>query len=186
MGLEGMLADQRQGVGGNARGLAGYDFEIGQIVGRRQSIRRHHDGQIAEARIFGQHRQEGILHARAKTFAEHDAVDVARVEVFRRGLDAERADDAHPLAERHRERGIGGATADQQHGGVARGIGIGQALSRAAGSSSSRRITVECSVLTRSAARSRAIRRSKLPPLCENGMAFSGSDVVGSTAISGR
>jgi len=45
--------------------------------------------------------------------------------VFRRGLDRERADDPHPLAERHREGGIGGATADQQHGGVAGGIDAG-------------------------------------------------------------
>ena len=129
MGLEGMLTDQRQGVGGNARGLAGYDFEIGQVIGRRQPIRRHHDRQIAKARILGQHGEEGIDHARAKTFAEHDAVDVARVEVFRGGFDRERADHAHPFAERYRKRRIGGAAADQQHGGVAGGIGVRQGCS---------------------------------------------------------
>ena len=123
MRLEGVLADQRQRVGGNALGLAGDDFEIGQIVGRRQRVRRQHDRQVAEARIFGQHGEEGIHHARAKTFAEHDAVDVAGVEMFRRGFDRERADHAHPLAKRDRKRGIGRAAADQQHGGVARRIG---------------------------------------------------------------
>ena len=164
MGLEGVLADQRQGVGGNARRLAGYDFEIGQIVGRRQRIRRHHHRQIAEARILGQHREEGIHHARAKTFAEHDAVDVARVEMFRRGFDARArrrrpsARRATPRARDRRRRGRSGARWRRARDRY-RSSG-----SRAAGSPSSRRITVECSVRTRSAARSRAIRRSKLPP----------------------
>ena len=81
---------------------------------------------MAEAGVFGQHGQEGIDHARAKTFAEHDAVDVARIEMFRRGLDAERADHAGLLAERDRQRGIGAAAADQQHGGVPGGVDIRQ------------------------------------------------------------
>ena len=50
-------------------------------------MRRHHDRQIAKAGILGQHREESIDHARAKTFAEHDAVDVAGIEMFGRGLD---------------------------------------------------------------------------------------------------
>ena len=42
----------------------------------------------------------------------------------------ERADNSHPLAKRHRKRWVGGATADQQHGGVASGIGIRNHWSR--------------------------------------------------------
>ncbi len=42
------------------------------------------------------------------------------------GLDAERADDAHLLAERDRQRGVGCAAADQQRGRVMQGIGVGQ------------------------------------------------------------
>ncbi len=38
----------------------------------------------------------------------------------------ERADDAHALAERDRQRRVSGAAADQQDGGVARRIGVGQ------------------------------------------------------------
>ena len=121
-----MLADQRQGIGGDALGIAGNDFEIRQIVGRRKSVRRHHDRQIAKPRIFGQHGQESIHHAIAKPFAEHDAVDVAGVEVLGGGFDAERADHAHPLAERHRKRGVGGTSADQQHGRIASRIGVRQ------------------------------------------------------------
>ena len=130
MRLERMLTDQRQGVGGDALGLAGYDFEIWQVVGRRQSVRRHHHRQVAKARIFGQHGEEGVDHARAKTFAEHDAVDVAYIEVSGRGFDAERADHAHPLAKRHRQRRIGRAASDQQHGSVPRGIAVRQRCSR--------------------------------------------------------
>jgi len=37
---------------------------IRQIVCRRHSIRRHHDGQVAEARVFGEHREECIHHPR--------------------------------------------------------------------------------------------------------------------------
>ncbi len=130
MRLEGVLTDQRQGIGGDPRGLAGDDFEIWQIMGGHQAIRRHHDGQIAEARILRQHREEGIHDARAKTLAEHDAVDVARAQVLGRGFDRERADHAHPLAERHRERRVGRATADQQHGRITRGIGFRISCSR--------------------------------------------------------
>ena len=143
MSLEGMLADQRQRVGGNVGGLAGYDFEIRQVIGRRQRIRRHHHRQIAKAGILGQHREEGIHHARTEPFAEHDAVDIAGVEMLRRGFDRERADHADPLAERYRKRRIGGAAADQQHGGVAGRIEVG-CVARASGSPSMRRITVIC------------------------------------------
>ena len=64
-------------VGGDAFGLAGDDFEIRQVVGRRQAARRQHHGQVAKARILRQHGEEGIDDARAKALAEHDAVDVA-------------------------------------------------------------------------------------------------------------
>ena len=82
--------------------------------------------------------------------------------------------------------GIGGATADQQHGGVASGIDSPAVVGRAAGFVGKPAHHGGMQGPDPQAARSRAIRRSKLPPLCENGMALSGSDVVGSTAISGR
>ena len=125
--LERRVTDQRQGVGADICGFAADDFEIWQLIGRRQRIRRQHHGQMAEAGILGQHGEEGIHHARTKTFAEHDAVDVAGVEMLGGGLDRQRADHAHPLAERHRQRRVGGATADQQYGRVAGRIEIGQA-----------------------------------------------------------
>ena len=57
---------------------------------------------MAEAGILRQHREEGVDHARAETFGHDDAVDVADVEMLRRGFDRERADDAGALAERNR------------------------------------------------------------------------------------
>ena len=99
-----MLADQRQRVGGDMRGLAGDDFEIGQFVGWREFVRGQHDRQVAEARIFRQHRQERIDHAGGKAFRDHDAVDVAIGEVLGGGLDAEGADHTRAFAERDRQR----------------------------------------------------------------------------------
>ncbi len=124
MRLEGVLADQRKRIGGDGRGLAGEDFEIRQVICRRQRTRRQHDRQVAEAGIFGQHGEERIFHPRRKTFAEHDAVDVADVEVLGRRFERQRADHAHPLAERNRERRIARAAADQEHGGVTRRIAV--------------------------------------------------------------
>ena len=52
--------------GGDVRGIAGDDLEIGEFVGRLNSCRDgHDDGQIAEARVLGQHGEEGVDHARA-------------------------------------------------------------------------------------------------------------------------
>ena len=63
--LERVLADQRQGVGGDMRGVAG-DRSPGWADRRSatSSSDGHNDRQIAKPRIFGQHRQEGIDHAR--------------------------------------------------------------------------------------------------------------------------
>ena len=63
-------------------------------------------------------------HAGAEPFAQHDAVEVADVEVLGRGFNAEGADHPHPLAERHRKGGIEATAADQQHGSVANGIDV--------------------------------------------------------------
>ena len=159
MRFEGMLADQRQRGRDHLGGVAGDDLEVRQIVGRRQIVRRHDDGQVAETGILRQHREEGVDHARAETFAEHDAVDVADVEMLRRGLDRERADHAGPLAERDRQRGIGAAAADQQHGGVAGRIDIAtapSALPAPAGASRSH------------AATGRAARHAAAPPAGRN------------------
>ena len=94
MRLEGVLADQRQRGRDHLRGFAGEYFEVRQFVGRRQVARRHHDRQVAEAGVLRQHGEEGVDHARTKPFAEHDAVDVAGVEMLGGGLDAECADHA--------------------------------------------------------------------------------------------
>ena len=106
--------------------VAGDDLEVRQIVGRRQIACRHDDGKVAEAGVLRQHGEEGVDHARAETFAEHDAVDVPDVEMLRRRLDRERADHAGALAKRDRQRRIGAAAADQQHGRVARRIDMRQ------------------------------------------------------------
>ena len=124
MRFEGVLPEQRQGISGDARRLGGDDFKIGKIIGRRHRIRGQHHRQIAESCILGQHGEEGVFHTRCKTLTEHDAVDVSRGKMFVRGFDPERAHHSHPLAERYREGRVGGATADQQHRGIARGIGI--------------------------------------------------------------
>ena len=121
-----MLADQRQGGRDHLLGIAADDLEIRQIIGRRQIGRRHHDRQIAKAGVLGQHREEGVDHARAKAFTEHNAVDVSDVEMPGRGLDRERADHAGPLAERYRQRGVGAAAADQQHRRITRRIDMRQ------------------------------------------------------------
>ena len=117
-----MLADQRQRCRDHLGRVVGDDFEVRQIVSRRQVVCRYDHGKVAEAGILRQHGEEGVDHARAKAFAEHDAVDVSDVEMLRRRLDRERADHAGALAKRDRQRRIGAAAADQQHGGVARRI----------------------------------------------------------------
>ena len=60
---------------------------------------KHGDRQIAKAHILGQDGQQRVDDARAKTFADHHAVDVAGLERARRALDAERADNADPFAD---------------------------------------------------------------------------------------
>ena len=48
--------------------------------GRRLAEHRHR--QVAEARVLRQHGEEGLDHARREAVADHDAVDVARVEML--------------------------------------------------------------------------------------------------------
>ena len=54
------------------------------------------------------------------------AVDVAVVEMLRRGFDAQRADHSHPLAECNREGGVARTAPDQQHSRIADGIALGR------------------------------------------------------------
>ena len=103
MRFEGMLADQRQRRRDYLGGVAGNDLEVRQIVGRRQIDCRHDDGKVAEPGVLRQHGEEGVDHARAETFAEHDAVDVSDIEMLRSRLDRERADHAGALAKRDRQ-----------------------------------------------------------------------------------
>ena len=78
---------------------------LGKSPDRRRMTGQHGDRQLAKAHILGQDGQERVDDARAKAFADHHAVDVARVECARRALDAERADEADPLADGDRKLG---------------------------------------------------------------------------------
>jgi hypothetical protein len=49
-----------------------------------------------------------------------------RGQAARGGIDAQRSDDAHALADRHAERGMKTAAADQQDGGVVERVAFGQ------------------------------------------------------------
>ena len=101
--------------------IAGDDLEIGQIVARRQNAARSTTtGRLRKRASSVSTVRKASTTRGGKSFAEHDAVDVARIEMLCGGLDAERADHAHALAERDRERGIGAAAADQEHGRIAR------------------------------------------------------------------
>ena len=110
--------------------------EIGEF--HRQRVRRagmaaeHDDRQIAEAHVVGEHRQERLDDARSKTFADHHAVDIARIERARGALDAERADDADPLADRDRQFRIGAAAPGDQHGRLVERIACRQIRQRLA------------------------------------------------------
>ena len=121
--LEGVLTDQRQGGRRHMRGVAGVDFQVGELVSGTD-CRCHNNRQVAEPGVLGQHRQEGVGHARRKPLSEHDAVYIAGVEVLCRRLDAECADDARALTERDGQRRIGAAAPDQQHRRIPRGIDI--------------------------------------------------------------
>ena len=72
----------------------------------RRRLADHRDRNVAEAGVLREHGEEGLDHARRKAVAEHDAVDVARVEMLGGALDAERAQHLHALAHRHAELGI--------------------------------------------------------------------------------
>ena len=85
-------------------------------LGRR--FADHRDRDVAEARVLGEHREEGFHHARRKAVAHHDAVDVARVEMLGRGLHAERADHLDAFAHGDAERRIERTAAGDQHGRV--------------------------------------------------------------------
>ena len=126
--LERLLADQGRGIGDDLLRLAADDFQVGEIVVALDAGEAAGDDhrQVAEARVLGQHREEGVGDARAETFAEDDAVDVADVEMFCAGLDAERADNAHLLSERNRERGVGCAAPDQERRRIVQRIGLGK------------------------------------------------------------
>ena len=92
---------------------------VGEI-GRRLADQRNRN--VAEAGILRQHGQEGFDHARRKAVADHDAVDVARFEMFVGGLDAERAEHADAFAHGDTQRRIKRAAAGDQHGRILKRI----------------------------------------------------------------
>ena len=114
--------------------------------------------QRAKAGILGKNGEEGVGDARTKPVAEHDAVDIAGVEMFGCRLDAQGANQRHALAQCDGELRIGSAAPDQKDGCVLQGIAVSQADVGEA--SAIRRSTVVCRVRTRSAAVRRASRRS--------------------------
>ena len=125
-----------------------------RLGSRSSSIPRiveHADRQVAETRVLGQHGQQRLDHARPEAVADDDAVDVAGVEIARGGLDAERADEADALADRDRQRRIGAAASDAQHGRV-----VEQVVRTADGS-----VTLAARRCARAAARSRAAMRTR-------------------------
>ena len=73
--------------------------------------RRHDHRQVAPARIGAELLDEVLDHRAVEAVADHHAVDVARAEIAARGLDRERADQAHALADRDGERRIVAAAA---------------------------------------------------------------------------
>ena len=75
----------------------------------------HRDRQIAKTHVLGQHGQQRFDDARAEAVADDHAVDVAGIERARRALDAERADEADPLADRNRKLRIVAAAAGDQN-----------------------------------------------------------------------
>ncbi len=81
------------------------------------------DRQIAKAHVLGEHGEQRLDHARAKTLADHHAVDVAIVERAGCALDRQGADHAHPLADRDRQARVRAAAPGDQHGRLVERIG---------------------------------------------------------------
>ena len=86
----------------------------------------HRDRQVAKAGVLGEHRQQRLDDARPEAVADHQSVDVARIERSGGALDAERADEPDALADGDRKLRIGAAAAGDQHGGFFERIGIRQ------------------------------------------------------------
>ena len=91
---------------------------FGNSTSGERDIAEHADRQIAIAGVFAHRDEERLDIARAEAVAEHKAVGVARFQIARGGLDAERADGAGAFADRDRERRISAAAAGDDHGGV--------------------------------------------------------------------
>src|SRR5438876_10422693 len=101
MVLENLQSNERQNML-NERGRIGFGpNEIGQPLVIAAAIVEHSDREIAEAGIFGEHREQRIDRAGAESIADHHAIDVARIEKTRGGLDAERTYEPGPLTERN-------------------------------------------------------------------------------------
>src|SRR5262249_17491838 len=72
--------------------------------------------QIAKSRIFSEHREERLDHARGKSFTDNNAVHRARVEVPAGRLDAEGTEKTETFAKSDRQGRIGPAATGQQDG----------------------------------------------------------------------
>ena len=128
--LERLQPHERQHAVDQAHRIAFDAHQVGQPFVVDTRIVEHADRQVAKARVLGQHRQQRLDHAVAQPLADHHAVDVAGVEIARSGFDAKRPDQAHALADRDRERRIGAAAPDAQHGGVVEQVERGRTRKR--------------------------------------------------------
>src|SRR5947209_2968111 len=111
-----MLPDQGQGTGRDTGGIARRDLEVRQIEAWSHTGDGDDNRQMAKPRVLGQYGEKRVDDTGAETFAEHDAIEVAGIEMLGGGFDAERPDHPQPLTESHRQRRIGAAPADQQYG----------------------------------------------------------------------
>ena len=131
--LEGVHAHQRHHARDQPRRIAVDVIDIRQHLGEfGRRFADHRDRNVAEAGVLRQHREEGLDHARRKPVADHDAVDVARIEMPGGGLDAERAEHLDALAHGDAQRGIERPAPRDQHGRVVERIADRQRRQRAA------------------------------------------------------
>ena len=125
-----MQPHERQEARHQKIGAFGDPIQIGQmrieLFGNLVMAAEHRHRDVAEAGVFGQHRQQRLDDPRPEAVADHQPVDVAAVERAGGAFDAERADQTDPLADRDRELRIGAAATGDQHGRLVERIGIRQ------------------------------------------------------------
>ncbi len=117
---EGMQPRERQDVRRDRLRIAAHLVDVRHALGIEiaHAVARHDHRQVAPARIGAELFHEVFDDRAIEAVADHHAVDVARAEIAARGLDRERADQAHALADRKGQRRIVAAAARDQHGRI--------------------------------------------------------------------